>query len=152
MPLINSSTFKPSIFCRNSFLQTIIPNSFRKVNFIFQERKRIYTKDKDFLDLDFSFSRKNNSHLIILTHGTEGFSTRTYIKGMAKIFIENGWDVLAWNFRGCSGETNNKECSYTGDKYQDLQEVVHYALKNYPYKEIGFIGFSLGANLIIKYF
>ncbi len=46
--------------------------------------------------------------LVILSHGLGGNSRRPYIirNGASPCAAARGFDVLAWNFRGCGGELN----------------------------------------------
>lgn len=111
-------------------------------------RERINTPDGDFLDLD--WCQNDNSHLVIICHGLEGNSQRTYVTGMARIFGVNNFDILAWNYRGCSGETNLKPYSYHSGATYDLESVVRHAIVK-GYNKISLIGFSLGGNLVLKY-
>src|SRR5688572_22155778 len=104
MPLISQSDYKPPFYLFNAHLQTIIPGLFRKVQGVKYTRERITTTDGDFLDLDWSC--KGNKRIAIVSHGLEGNSYRPYVLGMVKELNANGWDALAWNFRGCSGEIN----------------------------------------------
>lgn len=128
-------------------LETIIPALFRKVEDIQYERERINTPDNDFLDLD--WVKTGSDKVVIISHGLEGSADRPYIKGMARTFSHNGYDALAWNFRGCSGEMNRKLRFYHSGATDDLEVVVNYATKNY--KEVNLIGFSLGGNITLKY-
>jgi predicted alpha/beta-fold hydrolase len=116
-----------------------------------QTRKRLELVDDDFLDLDFSFASSPSGKIAILLHGLEGNAQRTYIKGQGKVLVENGWDVCAINYRGCSGEPNRKYKSYNAGKTDDLDEVIEYVLKKDKYNSIALIGFSLGGNLLLKY-
>jgi predicted alpha/beta-fold hydrolase len=68
---------------------------------------------------------------------------------MAKAFFADGFDAIAWNFRGCSGEVNRQRRFYHSGATDDLQTVIHYAAKDYD--ELYLIGFSLGGNLTLKY-
>jgi predicted alpha/beta-fold hydrolase len=70
---------------------------------------------------------------------------------MAKALIKNGFDVLAWNYRGCSGEMNNQPRFYHSGATDDLHEVVQHAIATRNYHHINLIGFSLGGNLTLKY-
>src|SRR5436190_8219901 len=88
----------------NRHLETVYPALFRSVNIAPSRTERIITPDNDFLDLDWYLN--NSEKLIIISHGLEGNSKRAYVLGMAKAFFQRGYDVLAWNFRGCSGEMN----------------------------------------------
>ncbi len=132
----------------NKHLETIYPSLIRKVKNIEYNRERITTPDDDFLDLD--WLKQGSKQLIILSHGLEGNSQRSYIKGMAKIFYNKGFDVLAWNYRGCSGEMNRKIKFYHSGATEDLDLVVNHSI-SFGYSEINLIGFSLGGNLTLKY-
>ncbi|GHN02782.1 hypothetical protein WSM22_42710 [Cytophagales bacterium WSM2-2] len=68
---------------------------------------------------------------------------------MAKIFYQYGFDILAWNYRGCSGEMNRAKRFYHSGATDDLHSVVEHTVKNY--NELFLVGFSLGGNLALKY-
>lgn len=140
---------KPPSSQPNGHLQTIIPALFRKVIGFDYCRERINTPDGDFLDLDWVMGNGNN--LLIICHGLEGNSSKAYVKGMAKYFYENGWSVLAWNYRGCSNEVNRKLRFYHSGATDDLETVIKHTRNNYSFSKIYLLGFSLGGNLILKY-
>jgi predicted alpha/beta-fold hydrolase len=112
----------------NGHLQTILPSLLRRVNGVRYQRERIATPDDDFIDLD--WSRRGSRHLALLCHGLEGSSQATYMRGMARALNQAGWDAVAYNYRGCSGTINRRLRAY---------------------HSIGFVGFSLGGNLVLKY-
>lgn len=147
MPVITTSLFDAPRLLFNGHLQTIIPALFRKPFLLPFERERIPAPDNDFLDLD--WLRQGSKKLIIISHGLEGSSLRPYMIGMAKEFFHKKYDVLTWNFRGCSGETNTQPIFYHSGATYDLDLVVKYAAKDYD--EVNLIGFSLGGNLTLKY-
>src|SRR5690606_12770756 len=109
----------------------------------------IATPDEDFLDLDWLENKSDK--LVIISHGLEGNSTRPYVKGMAKALHDKGFNVLAWNFRGCSGEINRQLRFYHSGATDDLHTVVMHASGKSRYKEVFLVGFSLGGNLTLKY-
>lgn len=132
----------------SSHLETIYPALFRKVKKVAPAtHQRVDTPDGDFLDLD--WRKQGCSRLVIIQHGLEGSSDRPYMLGMAKCFYENGYDVLTWNFRGCSGEMNRTARFYHSGATEDLDSVVQAALPDY--EDISLVGFSLGGNLTLKY-
>lgn len=147
MPLI-TSTYQPNPWFFNSHIETILPGIFRRVSDVNYIRERINTPDYDFLDID--WIRNGSKKLVIISHGLEGNSERPYMKGMAKVFSNNGYDVLAWNFRGCGGEVNKQVRFYHSGASDDLKVVVEHAV-NQGYESIHLIGFSLGGNLTLKY-
>lgn len=150
MPIIKSKYKAPFLF-RNYHLSTIYASAFRKVDLKKPQRERLELPDGDFLDVDFNLSNNITKRIQIILHGLEGSSERPYVRGMARLFNDNGWDVAAVNFRGCSGEANRLYRSYNAGASEDLEQVIHYILGKYNYEEIGLTGFSLGGNLMLKY-
>lgn len=146
MPVVPSA-FRPPAFLRNGHLQTILPVLFRRIPVVPTETERLELPDGDFLDLD--WMRAGHRRLIILTHGLEGCSRNAYIRGMAAAVQRAGWDALAWNFRGCSGELNRLARFYHSGETTDLGALIAHAAATYP--EIALIGFSLGGNVTLKY-
>jgi len=148
MPLIASSTYGAPWGLGNGHLQTILPVLFRRVPQITCERERIETPDGDFLDLDWNRDQRSDS-LVIITHGLEGNSTNASVQGMAGAFQRAGWDTLAWNLRGCSGEPSRLLRTYHSGAWEDLQCVIDHAAGGY--RNIALVGFSIGGNLTLKY-
>lgn len=150
MPLI-PSLYRPPVFFKNGHLSTIYAGVVRTVNGFEQKRERIELPDGDFLDLDWSFSEGISKKVVILIHGLEGNAQRAYMKGSAKQFNRNGYDVCAVNLRTCSGETNRLFRSYHSGATEDLDAIVQHLLKTKDYGAIYIKGFSLGGNLTLKY-
>lgn len=151
MPLIKSN-HKPAFLFKNGHFSTIYSAKLRPIPKLLQERERAQLPDGDFLDIDWSFSQKSSKKVAILLHGLEGNAQRVYIMGQGKILVENGWDVAAMNHRGCSGEENLLYKSYNSGRTYDLEFLVEFILNKDRYDEIVLIGFSLGGNLVLKYF
>lgn len=142
------ASYSPPFLLFNNHLETIFPSLLRKVSLIPYQRERIFTPDQDFLDLD--WLKQGSSKLIILSHGLEGNSSRPYIRGMAKAGYEKGFDILAWNYRGCSEEMNQQLRFYHSGATDDLHTVVMHS-QSVGYREIYLVGFSLGGNITLKY-
>ncbi|TXK45912.1 alpha/beta fold hydrolase [Pontibacter qinzhouensis] len=148
MPLV-PSLYKPPFYLLNGHLQTILPGLFRQVPGVHYKRERVPTPDNDFIDLDWSVV--GAEAVVILSHGLEGDSERSYIKGMVRAFNQKGVDALAWNYRSCSGEPNKLLRSYHLGASDDLDFVVNYALGTGRYSTIFLVGFSAGGNITLKY-
>jgi len=145
-----AQTFEPPFFQFTGHLQTIVPGTMRRVKGVKYVRERITTPDNDFLDLD--WIQNGHQRLVVLTHGLEGSSERQYMRGMAKLFSQNGWDVLAWNCRSCSGEMNRAFRLYHHGDIEDIATVIHHAMQSGGnYDRIALIGFSMGGNITMKY-
>ncbi|MDO1500900.1 alpha/beta fold hydrolase [Winogradskyella maritima] len=150
MPVIKS-TYTPPTWAKNGYVSTVYSGLYRKVTGVGQKRERITLSDGDFLDLDWSYSETKAKGVIILLHGLEGNGQRPYMLGTAKLFNQNGFDAVAVNFRGCSGEDNLMYRSYHSGATEDLIDVISHINKNYVYEELYIKGISLGANLALKY-
>ncbi len=150
MPIIARSSYPgPPRFQFNGHLQSIVPGVSRRVLGVAYRRERIETPDGDFLDLD--WLQNGHPRLVVLTHGLEGNSSRQYILGAAKLFAQNGWDVLAWNCRSCSGEMNRAFRMYHHGDTVDIGTVVNQAITTNGYRSLVLVGFSMGANITMNY-
>lgn len=112
-------------------------------------REEIKTPDGDFFHVD--KLENSNTNLVILLHGLEGSSREHYIQGHAHEFHHHHFDVYAMNYRSCSGEMNKTTRLYHSGETEDLRLLINKIVKEQRYKEISLVGFSLGANVILKY-
>lgn len=149
MPVVDSSYSAPFGF-GGGHVQTIYAALFRRVPALSLLRERVTTPDGDFLDLDWHRPWKAR-RLVLISHGLESNSRDTSVLAMARAFAEEGWDVLAWNYRGCSGEGNLRPRSYHSAATEDLHVVVEHALSTGRYDSLALVGLSLGGNLTLKY-
>lgn len=147
MPII-PSTFAPPAALSGGNLQTVLGRLTKILPRPAYVGERIGTPDGDFLDLDWLC--RGNGSLAIVTHGLEGSSDRPYVRALVHHFKALGWEILAWNFRGCSGEANLLPASYHSGLSADLKLVVQHGYAR-DYKRIVLIGFSVGGNITLKF-
>jgi predicted alpha/beta-fold hydrolase len=146
MPVLRSQ-FDPPWLLRNAHLQTVLPTITRRQTHVAYRRERLELPDGDFLDLDWLTAA--SAQVAILSHGLEGSSREATVSGMASALHQNGWNVLAWNYRGCSGELNRLPRLYHSGETTDLALIVEHAARRFS--RLALIGFSLGGNLVLKY-
>lgn len=146
MPVV-VSRFRPPFFLWNGHVQTVLSFLLPSRADVTFRRERLELIDGDFLDL--GWTRIGADRLVILSHGLEGSSDARYIRGMAAKLNAAEWDVLVWDFRGCSQETNRLPRLYHSGETGDLGAVIDFAATRYS--RIALVGFSLGGNLILKY-
>lgn len=130
-------------------VHTLFPPIFRPKPRVEYQRQRVETSDGDFVDVD--WSRSGSDRLAVILHGLEGHSRRTYVLGMARAARIYGFDVLAMNLRGCSGEPNRHLASYHSGLTGDVHDVLRMVVDLGRHASVSLIGFSLGANLVLKY-
>lgn len=152
MPVIENSSYRPPLIYLNRHVNTVAHALLRRVKTSYV-RERIVTPDKDFVDLDFSFSDPNRKGktVVLLIHGLEGSAQSSYVKGMVNAVNNHGWDGVVLNFRGCSGEDNKFFGSYHSGQTSDVRQVVEHLKTAHDYDRIFLVSYSLGANVMLKY-
>jgi predicted alpha/beta-fold hydrolase len=145
MPVVTSSYQAPR-FLRNGHVQTVLPTFLPRAQPPHPRHERLELADGDFLDL--RWYQVGHKRLAILSHGLEGSAEAVYIRSMSATLLLAGWDVLAWNFRGCGGIANRLPRSYHSGESNDLRSVIGHASETH--EKIALIGFSLGGNITLK--
>ncbi|MDO8907347.1 MAG: alpha/beta fold hydrolase [Pseudohongiella sp.] len=122
-----------------------------------RSRRRIELQDGDFIDLDFAAAHSTRSvndptPLVFLLHGLAGCSASPYIVAMQTLLQQNGYDSVAMNLRGCSGDFNRLAVAYHSGCSHDVEEVISALLPELTAaRKLAVIGYSLGANVLIKW-
>lgn len=140
--------YRPPPWLRSGHVQSVWPSLFRKVRLDAPHTEVLATHDDDELHLD--WYRQGSDRLAVICHGLEGNSRRPYVLGLAKALLARGWDVLAWNFRSCSGVMNRQPRFYHSGATGDLRQVVNHGLAQ-GYQTVFLSGFSMGGNLALLY-
>jgi predicted alpha/beta-fold hydrolase len=146
VPLINS-TFAPPVLLRGAHVQTLLGAVLPRGKSVCYTRERLELADGDFVDLD--WSRVGADRLVLISHGLESASSDSLTRGVVASVNAAGWDALAWNFRGCSGESNRLPRFYHSGETSDLAAVIARAARDHS--QIALVGFSLGGNMTLKY-
>ena len=144
--------FKPSFFLKNRHLQTVYSSLFRKSKKIEYKIEKFPLSDGDFLECYWyaSPSKKPDKPLVILFHGLAGNYKSPYIQGAVLELTKAGFDTVIMHFRGCSGNDNLLARSYHSGETTDALEFAHALQKRYPKRALYGVGYSLGANMLLK--
>ena len=125
---------------------------------VLHRRERLELADGDFIDIDwcegFSVNGQQpeaSSGIIVVIHGLGGCSSSPYIIALQNCLAGKGKRSVAMNFRGCSGEPNNLARAYHSGVSEDLNEVFIKLRTAFPDEEFMFVGYSLGANVLLKW-
>lgn len=146
---MDATDYKRPWFLFNGHLETIWPSLFRMPPQPRYQREILEIEDGDFLLLD--WVKSGNERLAVVSHGLEGDTNRHYVAGMVNALAKAGWDVLAWNFRGCGGQINRRPKFTHNGATEDLDAVVRHALAGRDYGLVSLVGFSMGGNLSLVY-
>lgn len=144
--MIIKSSYNSRFGWGNGHLQTIVPALLRSPKVTYH-RNTYRTNDNDELSLD--WIKKNKKKCVVISHGLEGSSSSFYVAGLAQYIAAHDFDVCAWNYRACDGKTNKKLGFYHSGFTADLKEVVAHVCSKY--QEVYLVGFSIGANITLKY-
>ncbi|MDQ7090974.1 MAG: hydrolase [Methylococcales bacterium] len=145
-----TAAFKPAWWLNNPHLQTLYPTLFRQIRtHPLVRRERLITPDNDFLDLDWCV--QGQQPLVILLHGLSGSSKSGYISGLQHALLDEGFNSVTLNFRGCSGESNRLARCYHSGETEDIHFVYQTLRQRYPKTPLAVIGFSIGGNVLLKW-
>jgi predicted alpha/beta-fold hydrolase len=128
-------------------LQTLLPYFLRRISLPPGEKMEINLRDGDFVDA--VFRKGGGKGLVIISHGLEGSSNSSYVLALSRRYLAMGWDVLAWNFRACSGRLNRLPRLYHSGATEDLEDVIDFSHQMRKPERIRLAGFSLGGNLTL---
>ncbi|MGB1270466.1 MAG: hydrolase [Endozoicomonas sp.] len=142
--------FQTRTLLNNRHLQTIWPTLFRNLLPLERMRETLHWPDGDFIHIDW-YGTNDQSPLVVLLHGLTGSSESSYILGLQKQLLNFGWQSLAVNFRGCSGEPNLLPRSYHSGDSQELSALLQALRKRFPQRQLAAVGYSLGGNILLKY-
>jgi len=148
MPVKPDSTYHPPTWLKANHLMDLWAQT-RLVGRRPDGTHRLELPDGDFLDLDLYGRGGVTPRAVVIAPGLQGKARSSYVRGMARALTGAGWDVVAMNYRGCSGEPNRLPRSYNGADYPDLGMAVDYAARSYA--ELALVGFSMGGNIVLKY-
>jgi uncharacterized protein len=86
----------------------------------------------------------------VLVHGLAGSADASYVVRVGQRLHRMGIRVVRVNLRGAGAGFGLARGIYHAGRSDDLREVVHWLDERSPGSPIGLIGFSLGANLVLK--
>ena len=150
MLLDSPRPFKPCWWLKNPHLQTIAATWF-KVPSIEGEQQRVELEDGDFIDLIWYGRSRSEQPLILILHGLEGSESSHYVRSAVRSLDNAGYQVVFMYHRGCSAEHNRLSRSYHSGETEDLAAVLNYLEIQNPVGVYAPVGYSLGANVLLKY-
>ncbi|MBD0320138.1 MAG: hydrolase, partial [Gemmatimonadetes bacterium] len=147
--------FRPARWLPGAHGQTVAGRYLRERTGVHYRRERMETEDGDFVDLDWAtvdgYELAATAPLVLLVHGLEGSAKSSYMLESCRALAQNGLRAVAMNFRSCSGEPNRALRFYHAGDTADLAAVLRHLRERVPDVPFGAMGFSLGANVLLKY-
>jgi len=146
---MQENEFKPSWWLRSPHLQTLLPFIFRRRATLDLQCQQLELEDGDFLDL--SWSKKSQGKIVLVIHGLEGSLDSHYSSGLMQTLEQQAYRPVFMHFRGCSGRVNRLPRSYHSGETADIAAVVKHITEQTGESVYAAIGFSLGANALLKW-
>ena len=125
---------------------------FRKTPTITFKIDNFHLSDGDFLECYWANTKHStpSSPTVILFHGLTGSYKSPYIQGVMHELNLHGFNVVLMHFRGCGDKENLLPRSYHSGESADALEYLQHLHKLYPQSKLYAVGYSLGANMLLK--
>ena len=147
---IVKSAFTAPWWAKNRHLQTIWPRFIQKRLPLNYTWERVTLPDSDFLDLAWGPKPEKTTGIVAMFHGLEGSIRSHYANDMMAALSQRGWQVVMMHFRSCSGEPNRLPRAYHSGETEDPAFFLDLLNKRFPDLPKVAVGFSLGANMLLK--
>ncbi|KAJ3706617.1 hypothetical protein LUZ61_010322 [Rhynchospora tenuis] len=139
----------------NRHIETIFASFYRSLPDVKLRRECLRTKDDGAVALDWVLGDETqipfDSPVLILLPGLTGGSGDTYVRHMLLRARNKGWRVVVFNSRGCADSPVTTPKFYSASFTDDLCEVVSHVSARYPKSKLYAVGWSLGANILVRY-
>ncbi len=89
--------------------------------------------------------------LLLLLHGLCGSEDSYYLRASARCFLEDGYPVLRINLRGAGPSRTACSVRYCAGSSRDLADVINHLPAELVRDGVLVMGFSLGANILLKF-
>ncbi|PIQ99064.1 MAG: hypothetical protein COV66_14350 [Nitrospinae bacterium CG11_big_fil_rev_8_21_14_0_20_45_15] len=147
------TTFSPALFIQGPLLQTIVGSQFPGTYAMptaHYHKLDLGLGDKTFV-LEIKSIDARLSPVVLMAHGMGGCSHSGYMKRITNKLHQRGFPVLLMNQRGSGAALGMSRRLWNGGDSEDLHHAVQFALQLYPDRDLLIAGFSLSANILLKY-
>ncbi|NUQ62296.1 MAG: alpha/beta fold hydrolase [Pirellulales bacterium] len=143
---MSTGGFKAAWWLRGGHGQTLWASLLRRIP-LKARSERLETPDGDFIRLDWVGS---NGPIVVVLPGLQGDMSSSQVRGLLRACGRRGWRSVLLNYRG-RGEPNRLPHSYHCGRTCDLDYLVRVLREREPNTPIGTVGYSVGANICLKW-
>jgi predicted alpha/beta-fold hydrolase len=154
--------FAPPPWLRNPHLQTIAGNFIRRRWWLPEAEPRLVPVDDpeavaagypptQLLALCHWQPERRLRLTVLLLHGLEGSADSGYVLSNASRAWAAGCNVVRMNMRSCGGSDALAPTIYHSGRSEDVRAVVGALVREHRLERIALVGYSMGANLVLKY-
>jgi uncharacterized protein len=94
--------------------------------------------------------KRTDAPVMVIVHGLEGSSDSGYVRGIAERAFARGYHVVRMNQRNCGGTEGLTPTLYNSGMSGDYRAVFEELAGVDGFREIFFVGYSMGGNLVTK--
>jgi len=87
--------------------------------------------------------------VVVIVHGLEGSCDSNYAKGISEKALKRGFHAVRLNQRNCGGTEQLTPTLYNSGLSGDYRAVLHHLIEQ-GFKQVFFVGYSMGGNLVTK--
>jgi predicted alpha/beta-fold hydrolase len=146
-----TSHYAPPMFLINGHIHTVYASLFRKCLPVTFERAIITTPDGGCLSLDWLLPcPPPSTPVLLLLHGLTGGSHEPYMKSLVSR-ARGSFRVVCLNMRGAASSTLTTATAFSAEVNCDVRCAVEAVSRACPGVAIVAAGFSLGANILLRY-
>ena len=138
--------FKAAWWLRGGHAQTLWAGLMRKIR-LDTRRERLELPDGDFVDLDWV---GDDGPIVVILPGLQGDLESSHVRGLLRECARRRWRGVLLNYRG-RGEPNRLPHSYHCGMTCDLDYLVHLLHRREPNTPISTVGYSVGANICLRW-
>jgi predicted alpha/beta-fold hydrolase len=151
-----SNRFRPSVFFKNAHVQTLLGSS--KLRTFGHNAMRAVAREKIIQTAEdvrlLGYHSFQNNHqakgLVILLHGWEGSVDSTYILCCGRRLFRCGYDIFRLNFRDHGDSHHLNKGIFYAVLLEEIYQAVNQAAGFSQEGPVFLIGFSLGANFVLR--
>jgi hypothetical protein len=144
--------YKPFPLLTNRHVETIFAAFFRSLPKLTFRRECLRMPDGGTVALDWPQPElPNPKAVLVLLPGLTGGSDDTYVQHLSRRAMSQGWAVVVFNSRGCADSPVTTPQFYSASFTEDLRQVVKHTASLFPSLRVYAAGWSLGANILVRY-
>jgi len=144
--------FEEHRFFTGANFQTIMGSFFHFAGEPLSQTKLLTLPDGDKMSLEITTPNgwTDSDKTVVLVHGLCGSHKSTYMIRLANHFQKVNVRTVRLNMRGCGSSSGLAKKPYHMGRSDDVLFALKYLIKEAPNSSITLIGFSMGANVVLK--
>jgi predicted alpha/beta-fold hydrolase len=153
MPPLLHENFEPHRLLRGAHIMTVAPVFWWRTFSLPPPEDRLFQVDPEsrlLAHCHWQPGKRSDAPVIVIVHGLEGSSNSDYALGIAEAAFKRGYHAIRINQRNCGGSESLTPTLYNSGMSSDYRAVCEELVNDDGFKQIFFVGYSMGGNLVLK--